>query len=207
MKRLNGNKVSIDTILDEAGQPLQRNEDKLVCWRRHFEEVLNVDNAVGEDVLAKMDNTDAETLEVAREEVERAMIKLRNGKAAGNDNIVAELLKSGREAIVDWVTELVPKSVEDKTGATGVENAILVPLFKKKDRKICDNYRGISLLSVPGKVLALVLLERLLIDPQLMETQCGFRKGCGTVDQLWWYVRWWRELQNTGPHCTCVLWT
>ena len=74
----------IDTILDEAGQPLQRNEDKLARWRRHFEEVLNVDNAVCEDVLAKiMDNTDAETLEVAREEVERAVIKLRNGKAAG----------------------------------------------------------------------------------------------------------------------------
>ena len=79
MKRLNGNKMIIDTILDEAGQPLQRNEDKLACWRRHFEEVLNVDNAVGEDVLAKMDNTDAETLEVAREEVERAVVKLRNG--------------------------------------------------------------------------------------------------------------------------------
>ena len=62
-----------------------------------------------------------------------------------------------------------------------------MPLFKKKDRKICDNYRGISLLSVPGKVLALILLDRLqtIIDPQLMEAQYRFRKGRGTVDQLW----------------------
>ena len=38
----------------------------------------------------------------------------------------------------------------------------------------------------PGKVLALILLERLqpIIDPQL-EAQCGFRKRRGTVDQLW----------------------
>ena len=73
----------IETILDEAGRPLQRNEDKMAHWRRHFEEVLNVNNAVGEDVLAKvMDNTDAETLEVTREEVERAVLKLRNSKAA-----------------------------------------------------------------------------------------------------------------------------
>ena len=44
-----------------------------------------------------------------------------------------------------------------------------VPLIKKKDRKICDNYRGISLLSVLGKVLALVLLQRLqtIIGPKL----------------------------------------
>ena len=54
-----------------------------------------------------MDNADAETPEITREEVERAVVKHRNGKAAGNDNIVVELLKSGGEAIVDWVTEFV----------------------------------------------------------------------------------------------------
>ena len=43
------------------------------------------------------------------------------------------------------------------------------------------------MLSVPGKVLSLILLERLqvIIDSQLMEAQCGVRKGRGTVDQIW----------------------
>ena len=43
------------------------------------------------------------------------------------------------------------------------------------------------MLSVPRKVLALILLDRLqtIIDPQLMDAQCGFRKGRRTVDQLW----------------------
>ena len=62
----------------------------------------------------------------------------------------------------------------------------------KKDKNICDNYRGVALLSVPGKVLALILLKRLqtIIEPQLLEAQCGFRKGRGTVDQIWvvWQV-------------------
>ena len=67
------------------------------------------------------------------------------------------------------------------------KSATLVPLHKKKDRKACDNYQGISLLNVPGKVLALTLLEQLqtITEPQLMDTQCGFRKGCSTVDQVW----------------------
>ena len=40
---------------------------------------------------------------------------------------------------------------------------------------------------MPGKVLALILLERLqeIIEPQLMEAQCGFRKGRAKVDQIW----------------------
>ena len=54
---------------------------------------------------------------------------------------------------------------------------MLVPKHKK-DRNVSDNYHGISLLSIPGKVLSLVLLDRLetIIDPQMMEAQCGFRE-------------------------------
>ena len=59
-----------------------------------------------------------------------------------------------------------------------------MPLQKKIDRMVCNNYRGISLLNVPGKVLAVILLQA-IIEPQLMDTQCGFRKGCSTVNQIW----------------------
>ena len=64
---------------------------------------------------------------------------------------------------------------------------MIVPLHKKKDWTVCDNYCGISLLSVPGKVFCLLILDPLehIIDPQLQETQCGFRRGRGTIDQIW----------------------
>ena len=111
-----------------------------------------MDNAVGEDVLAKvMDNAHAETPKVTREEVERAVVKPRNGKAAGNDNIVAELLKSGGEAIVDWATELVQEVQRMRQVPQEWENVTLVPLSKKKDQKICDNYWGIPCSVFLGK--------------------------------------------------------
>ena len=77
-----------------------------------------------------------------------------------------------------WRTGVVPQDWKD---------AELVPLYKKGDRMKCDNYRGVSLLSVPGKVLSLILLERLkkIIEPQLQEAQCGFRERRGTADQIW----------------------
>lgn len=57
------------------------------------------------------------------------------------------------------------------------KKSILVPVHKK-DRKTCENYHGISLSSTLGKVLSLVLVDRLdaIIDLQLMEAQCGFWK-------------------------------
>ena len=189
MKQLTNSRVTpVDTILDETGQPLQKAEEKLARWKRHFESVLNVHSTVAEEALAGLvDHSQMDEPEVTREEVEKAVGKLRNGKSAGDDRIVAELLKNGGEAMIDWLWELLQTVWRTRQVPSEWKSATLVPLHKKKDRKVCDNYRGISLLNVPGKVLALILLERLqpIIEPQLMDTQCGFRKGRSTVDQIW----------------------
>ena len=161
LKRLSGSKTRpVDTIIDEVGQPLQSNEDKLAHWRRHFQDVLNVENAVAAEVMTEVeDNGDTDTPDVTRKEVLKAVMRLQNGKAAGEDRIVAELLKSGGETVIDWLTELIQEVWRTRKVPQDWRNATLIPLFKKKDRTQCNNYRGISLLSVPGKVLSLILLE------------------------------------------------
>ena len=65
---------------------------------------------------------------------------------------------------------------------------LVVPLYKNKGAKdVPGNYRGISLLSIPGKVYAAILLHRVTarVESQLSEAQCGFRKGRGTVDAIY----------------------
>ena len=66
------------------------------------------------------------------------------------------------------------------------KDAQLITLFKKGDRRQCGNYRGISLLSIPGKVFARILLNRLNAHAEtfLPEAQCGFRPGRGTIDMV-----------------------
>jgi hypothetical protein len=48
------------------------------------------------------------------------------------------------------------------------------------------NYRGISLLSIPGKVYASIHLHRIIsqVVGKLSEAQCGFRSNRGTVDAI-----------------------
>ena len=132
---------------------MQRNEDKLARWRRHFQDdiVLNVENVVADEVLAEVeDNGNADTPNVTREEVVKAVRRFQNGKAARDDRIVAELLKSGGETLIDWLTELIQEVWQTRKEPQDWRNATLMPLFKKKDRTQCNNYRGTSLLSVPG---------------------------------------------------------
>ena len=89
-----------------------------------------------------------------------------------------EIWKYGGEALVSslhtltvnvWECEKVPKELRD---------GIFIPLHKKENKLICDNYRGISLLSVAGKVLSQVIMMHLepVLDEIPPETQCGFHK-------------------------------
>ena len=59
-------------------------------------------------------------------------------------------------------------------------------LPKKGDLQKCENYRGIMLLSVPGKILSRVILERLrdAIDIKLRDEQAGFRPNRSCADQI-----------------------
>ena len=65
---------------------------------------------------------------------------------------------------------------------------IIVPIFKKGTTSDLNKYRGITLLSVSGKLLTGILNARLekLVDifSMLEENQAGFRKGYRTTDHI-----------------------
>jgi hypothetical protein len=63
---------------------------------------------------------------------------------------------------------------------------LTVKLPKRGNLQICDNWRGITLLSVPSKVFTKILLKRIdeKIDEKLREEQAGFMKGRGCIDQI-----------------------
>ena len=52
---------------------------------------------------------------------------------------------------------------------------------KKGNLQSCDNWRGISLLDVVGKIFARIIT---IAETILPESQCGFRKGRGCVDMI-----------------------
>ncbi len=61
-----------------------------------------------------------------------------------------------------------------------------MPLYKGKgNREECNNYRGKSLLSVPGKNYGRILNGRMMniTDKSVGDEQGGFQKGRGCVDQ------------------------
>ncbi len=69
-----------------------------------------------------------------------------------------------------WLCEAVPNNWRE---------AVLLPLFKKGDKRICSNYWGISLIDVAAKVFGVILLKRFQYerDQHARPNQSGFRHG------------------------------
>ena len=94
------------------------------------------------------------------EEVLEAVRRLKNGKASGPDNISCEMLKA-HKGIVEWLWDNIDKCWLTEVLPDDWKVAEIVPLYKSKGKRSeCSNHRGISLLSVPGKVFASAILNR-----------------------------------------------
>ena len=95
-------------------------------------------------------------------ELSKAIDYLACGKAPGKDGIPPEVLKQGKQTILQPLHELLCLCWEQGLIPQDMRDGNIVTLYKNKgDRSDCNNYRGISLLSIVGKVFSRVALNRL----------------------------------------------
>ena len=119
----------------------------------------------------------------------KAIQHLSSGKAPGTDAIPAEVYKAGGVPMAEKLTELFQCIWRKEAIPQDFKDASIIHLYKRKGNpQVCDNHRGISHLSIAGKILAKILLNRLnahLDQAGLIpESQCGFRKDRGTIDMI-----------------------
>ena len=111
---------------------------------------------------------------------------MNDNKAPGMDGIAAEILKNGGEKMID-LQEQVIQSVWESEVPQDWRDAILVSSYKKGSKLDCSNFRGISLMSIVGKLFSSIILNRLactIVNEILPESQCSFRASCDTVDMI-----------------------
>ncbi|CAH1252113.1 OBSCN [Branchiostoma lanceolatum] len=131
-----------------------------------------------------MDELDAEP---TLDELNKAIDSLSTGKAPGSDAIPPDLLKHCKTVLLLPLHELLCQCWKEGAVPQDMRDSKIVTLYKSKgERSDCNNYRGISLLSVVGKVYAKVVLARLqrLAERVYPESQCGFRANRSTIDMI-----------------------
>ena len=158
------------------------------CWQHHFQCLLNVPSSFNPAIFDSITQRDIDRSlwqpSPTSAELVVALRHMANGKAAGGSGIVAELLKAAFGTICPYLIDLLNSIWTSGTVPAEWRNAVLVPIPKKGDLSRFDNWRGISLLDVVGKLVGRVLQSRLqrLAEKVLPESQCGFRRGRSCTD-------------------------
>ena len=158
-------------------------------WAEHFDGVLNRPSSINDEAINRLPQVECNPLfdELPTfSETVKAIKLLSSGKAPGADAIPAEIYKAGGPPVAEKLTELFHIMWRKEAIPQEFKDATIIHLFKRKGNpQACDNHRGISLLSIAGKILARVQMnEHLEWSGLLPESQCGFRKNRGTIDMI-----------------------
>ncbi|MCG8033540.1 MAG: reverse transcriptase family protein, partial [Candidatus Thiodiazotropha taylori] len=135
---------------------------------------------------------------ISEAEIKKGVNQLRNGTSAGPDLFWNEFLKNGTNGLLAYIHNLFNKLYEMGYFPESWTEGHIIPIFKKGDRNDVSNYRGITLLSIVGKLFTRILNNRPINWAEeyniYVEAQAGFRKNMGTTDNIF-------ILNNLITHC------
>ena len=125
---------------------------------------------------------------ISVDETRRAIKKLKNGKSAGEDNVMNEVLKTAQPYLELPITKLMNLILESEKYPSSWCRNILVTLYKGGGNDDPDNYRGISIGSCLAKLYSTILYHKILeVNDNvglINNKQIGFLKGFRTSDHL-----------------------
>ena len=152
LKEINGKnkkKAIWDTSLNEEGEEVTGEKIKLV-WKEAYKKLgeLNlekedfdnkfadeVDKEVEEMINKSHEYKDELGVQITLAEVQKIVKRLKNGKAAGTDKIVNEILKFGGENMNKAIWQLCKLMFEKEKVPDEWLEGIIFPIYKDSDRR------------------------------------------------------------------------
>ncbi|KAI4885603.1 hypothetical protein NFI96_005381 [Prochilodus magdalenae] len=185
-------------VKDKEGKLLTTEREQEARWAEHFREVLNRPPPSEEaDIQEAIEDLDVNIAPPEKQEIITAIKSLKNRKAPGQDNLNAELFKADPELATNILQPLFTAVWEGKQVPDDWTRGVIVKIPKKGSLSDCNNWRGITLLSIPSKIMTKIIIQRIseAVDAQLREEQAGFRRGRGCTDHIF-------ALRNIIEQCT-----
>ena len=174
------------TVQDSSGKCLTKEREILNRWTEYCTELYNHKTDGDPSVLDCPQTDTKDDHPILRKEMEAAVQSLKKGKSAGVDNIPAELVQVGGEDVITALTAICNKIWQTGEWPTPWTQSLVTTLPKKGNLQQCQNYRTISLISHPSKVMLKIMLNRMKPQAEkiIAEEQAGLRAGRSTTEQI-----------------------
>ena len=135
-------------------------------------------------------------------EVCRVIKDINVSKSSGLENVSSFILKEAFLAILPEITRMFNLSLTTSSFPTAWKKAMVVPIPKAGDLTLVKNYRPISLLPLPGKLLEKLVHSQLSghleSNSLLTDSQHGFRKGHSTVHSVAQFTNYINAKMDAG---------
>ena len=134
-------------------------------------------------------------------ELRHVIIDLQTNKAS---DIPIILVKKSCDIIVPYLTKIYNNCLTTGTFPAELKTGKILPIYKKGNKELLENYRPVSTLPIFGKILEKLIFSRLYkyITAQniLNPNQFGFRKGHSTSHALHTSVNTITEAHKQNKH-------
>ncbi len=147
----------------DGSQPNSKTE-LISDWGKYFCKLLNNKSVKVETVNFPEPSPDIaiSTASPMREDVVRAIEQLKRNKSPGPDYaMTAEVLKDGGKFIVNELHKLCELVFKHCSAPKQWTSSLIIPLPKKGNPQLMNNFRGISLMSIAAKTYNRILLNRI----------------------------------------------
>ena len=99
--------------------------------------------------------------EITVYEINKAVKNLKQSKSGGPDQLLNEFLKYGFDTLRPYLLKLYNIILSTGCFPRSWGEGFIIPIFKKGNVENVENYRGITLLSVVGKLFTSIINNRL----------------------------------------------
>ena len=161
----------------------------LHLWKEHFqqlatpsvEENFNTEKLelieLQNNIIERMETGNGNGIDhVSANEVSKAIMKLKAGKAPDEDGIAAEHYKLATEELTPYIIHILNNIISYLDVPIFLKGGILTPVLKKdKDKTNPVNYRGITVTKIFAKILQSILKDR--IDVRVNDIQNNLQRG------------------------------
>ena len=128
--------------------------------------------------------------------------------ASGPDGISSRMLRGCASTISSYLSTLFNLSLSTGIVPTAWKTSNITPVYKDGDPKLASNYRPISLLSIPSKLLERIiynkLMKHLLFNSLISRHQFGFRPQSSTQEALLAATNDWHQYFDSNLSVGCV---
>ncbi|KAK3519797.1 hypothetical protein QTP70_004955 [Hemibagrus guttatus] len=122
----------VRVIKDRDGRVLTSEESVQRRWKEYFEELMNEENE-REKRVEGVNSVEQKVEKIRKDEVRKALKRMKSGKAVGPDDIPVEVWKCLGEAAVEFLTSLFNRVLESERMPEEWRRSVLGSIFKNKD--------------------------------------------------------------------------